>query len=219
MSAEIDFTKRTAEPKPEVSVPYPSDIYRNIQVLLASNSPRRRELLSLIMPTFKIAEKRDIKELYPSDLSPEKIPEYLSVLKAEAYSDILTDNELIITADTVVILDGKVLGKPEDASDAKRMLGNLAGKEHRVVTGVTLSSRGGKKQDTFSEATNVHFAALTENEIERYVNIFAPMDKAGSYGIQEWIGAAAIDRIDGCFYNVMGLPLHKLYTRLKTFFD
>ena len=149
----------------------------------------------------------------------EKIPEYLSKLKAAAYADMLTENELIITADTVVILDDKVLGKPKDAASAKKMLADLADKEHKVITGVTLSSRSGKRIDTFSETTSVHFSSLTEQEIDEYVSRFAPLDKAGSYGIQEWIGAAAIDRIDGCFYNVMGLPLHKLYTHLKTFFD
>ena len=194
-------------------------MHANIRVLLASNSPRRRELLSLIMPTFQIAVKRDIQETYPSDLKVEKIPEYLSKLKAAAYADMLTENELIITADTVVILDDKVLGKPKDAASAKKMLADLADKEHKVITGVTLSSRSGKRIDTFSETTSVHFSSLTEQEIDEYVSRFAPLDKAGSYGIQEWIGAAAIDRIDGCFYNVMGLPLHKLYTHLKTFFD
>lgn len=219
MNSELDLTTRNYEPLPEVMAPFPSEVYRNIRVLLASNSPRRRELLSLIMPTFQIAVKRDIQETYPSDLEVERIPEYLSTLKAAAYADMLTENELIITADTVVILDGKVLGKPKDAADARKMLANLTDKEHKVITGVTLSSRSGKRIDTFSETTSVHFSSLTEQEIDEYVSRFAPLDKAGSYGIQEWIGAAAIDRIDGCFYNVMGLPLHKLYTHLKTFFD
>ena len=219
MNSELDLTTRNYEPFPGDLAPFPAEVYRNIRVLLASNSPRRRELLSLIMPTFQIAVKRDIQETYPSDLKVEKIPEYLSKLKAAAYADMLTENELIITADTVVILDDKVLGKPKDAASAKKMLADLADKEHKVITGVTLSSRSGKRIDTFSETTSVHFSSLTEQEIDEYVSRFAPLDKAGSYGIQEWIGAAAIDRIDGCFYNVMGLPLHKLYTHLKTFFD
>lgn len=198
--------------------PYPETLYKNIRILLASNSPRRKELLSLIIPEFEIAVKRDIDEKYPESLSADKVPEFLSELKAKAYGDLLAENELIITADTVVIVDGRILGKPKDATDAKEMLRLLSGRGHTVVTGVTLSSLDGKKHDSFSESTEVYFAPVTDSEIESYVDLYAPLDKAGSYGIQEWIGAAAIERIDGCFYNVMGLPLHRLYQHLKSFF-
>lgn len=198
--------------------PWPSDKYRDINILLASNSPRRRELLGLIVPEFEIAVPREVDEVYPADLEKTDVPAYLSNLKAQAYSDLLAPDELIITADTIVIADGKILGKPHDADNAVEMLHTLSDATHTVVTGVTLMSLDGKKHDTFSEATHVTFGHLSDEEIRRYIDTFRPFDKAGAYGIQEWIGAAAIARIDGCFYNVMGLPLHSLYYHLKSFF-
>lgn len=204
--------------KATVLPPVPSVRYHNINVLLASNSPRRRELLGLILPEFEIAAPREINEIYPSDLDAKDVPVYLSKLKAKAYTDLLAPKELIITADTIVIADGKILGKPHDAEEAARMLHTLENATHTVVTGVTLMSLEGKKIDTFAETTQVTFGHLCNDEINRYINIYRPFDKAGAYGIQEWIGAAAIARINGCFYNVMGLPLHTLYSHLKDFF-
>lgn len=199
--------------------PLPSEAYSAVNVLLASNSPRRRELLGLILPSFEIAIPREVDEVYPVGMAAEEVPAYLSQLKAKAYADLLAPGELIITADTIVIADGDIMGKPHDKAQAVEMLGRLENNTHTVVTGVTLMSLEGKRQDTFSEATRVTFGHLTDEEIARYVDRYRPFDKAGAYGIQEWIGAAAISRIDGCFYNVMGLPLHALYSHLKDFFN
>lgn len=184
-------------------------------VLLASNSPRRRELLELIVPEFGIATIRDIDETYPSTLAPEEVAPYLSKLKADAYSRELEPGEIIITADTVVINGGKILGKPRDEDNAVEILRSLMGHTHRVVTGVTLTST--VAQETFSETTDVTFSSLSDEEIDLYVKNFHPLDKAGAYGIQEWIGCVGISGINGCYYNVMGLPLHTLYLHLKDF--
>lgn len=198
--------------------PLPSEAFENIEVVLASNSPRRRELLGLILPSFSIAPSLDIDETYPSTLPAAQVPAYLSQLKAETYKSILKDNQLIITADTVVILDGAILGKPKDCQDAIDMLHRMCGNTHTVVTGVTMTSFQGKKNVTFSTHTDVTFCKLNDEQIEEYVSRFQPFDKAGAYGIQEWIGAAAIENINGSFYNVMGLPLHALYQQLREFF-
>lgn len=198
--------------------PLPSPAYADKKILLASNSPRRRELLGLIVPEFEIAPSKDIEEVFPAGLAAEDVPAYLSRLKASAYIDSLDADTLLITADTIVLLDGEILGKPKDHADAVAMVSHLAGRTHTVVTGVSLTSQAGKKSDTFAEKTSVTFCKLTAGEIEEYVNRFKPFDKAGAYGIQEWLGAAAIAGINGCFYNVMGLPLHALHTHLKTFF-
>lgn len=203
---------------PAIMPPLPSQSLKDINILLASNSPRRRELLGMIVPSFEIAVSKDVREEYPADLAPEKVPEFLSKLKAAAYRDILMPDELIITADTVVILDGEILGKPHGKEGAREMLRRLRSKTHTVVTGVTLTSLSGKKEDTFSESTEVTFGELSDREIDIYVERYMPLDKAGAYGIQEWIGGAAIKSINGCFYNVMGLPLHALYLHLKDFF-
>lgn len=184
-------------------------------VLLASNSPRRRELLELIVPEFGIATIHDIDETYPYTLAPEEVAPYLSKLKADAYSRELVPGEIIITADTVVINGGKILGKPRDEDNAVEILRSLMGHTHRVVTGVTLTST--VAQETFSETTDVTFSSLSDEEIDLYVKNFHPLDKAGAYGIQEWIGCVGISGINGCYYNVMGLPLHTLYLHLKDF--
>lgn len=214
----LDFNARCHSEHPFALPPLPSQVFERINVLLASNSPRRRELLGLIMPSFEVALPRDVEEVYPPTIAATEVPAYLAQLKADACADVLTDNELIITADTVVISDDKILGKPSGAEHAAQMLKDLQGRTHTVVTGVTLRSLSGKKNDTFSEHTDVTFGPLSDQEIERYVEIYRPFDKAGAYGIQEWIGAAAICKVNGCFYNVMGLPLHALYTHLKAFF-
>lgn len=196
--------------------PWPSPAYEDKTVLLASNSPRRRELLGLVLPHFVIAGPREVEESYPADMEHAEVPAYLSQLKASAYVGDLTPDRLLITADTVVLLDGRILGKPRDADQARAMLRSLSGRSHTVVTGVSLTSTA--RRDTFSEHTQVHFAPLSEAEIDVYVERFRPFDKAGAYGIQEWIGAAAITGIDGCFYNVMGLPLNALYRHLRDFY-
>lgn len=184
------------------------------QLILASKSPRRRELLSMLDIPFSIAPAIDVEEVYPPSLPAMDIPEYLACLKAKAYHSTIKDNELIITADTVVILDNEVIGKPRDEEDAKRMLAKLSGRTHVVVTGVALSNTKGI-QSSFSVKSKVKFSNLSKDEIEYYVKKYSPLDKAGSYGIQEWIGAVAVEGIEGSFYNVMGLPVHQLYKQLS----
>lgn len=178
-------------------------------IILASNSPRRRELLRNLFTEFQIAPSRDVDESYPEDLPAPVVAEYLSQKKAEAYSNLLTDDSLLITADTVVICDGQILGKPKRANDAAAMLRSLSGKEHIVTTGVTIKTK--EQTISFTEKTTVEFSPLSEKEIVAYVNTYKPFDKAGAYGIQEWIGCIGITGIKGCYYNVMGLPLHRLY--------
>lgn len=202
---------------PEILPPYPASVFEKVKVLLASNSPRRRQLLQMILPSFEIADNIDVDESYPSDLKPEDVPAYIAVVKAKAHDDLLEDNELMITADTVVILDGRIYGKPHSRDEAIDMIGRLAGRTHHVVTGVALSARG-HERDVFSETTAVKFAELSRAQIEEYVDRYRPFDKAGAYGVQEWIGAVGIKGIDGCFYNVMGLPLHTLYDHLAAFY-
>lgn len=184
-------------------------------ILLGSNSPRRRELLELIAPGFTVATPKDVDESYPADLCACEVPEYLSRLKAGAYTDSLHDNEILVTADTVVILEGRILGKPHSHDEAVEMLKSLSGRSHEVMTGVTLTSTRGSV--SFSETTVVEFDSLSDSEIIKYVDEYKPYDKAGAYGIQEWIGCIGIRGIHGCFYNVMGLPLHSLYRHLKDF--
>lgn len=185
------------------------------EILLASHSPRRRELMSMLGLNFNIADGLEVDESYPGSLTPEEVPSYLSRKKGEAYAEAITDNKLIITADTVVILDGYILGKPQSPQHAKEMLRRLSGRTHKVVTGVTLSTK--EKIHTFSVATAVEFAPLTDEVIDYYVDTYMPLDKAGAYGIQEWIGAVGIRGIHGSYYNVMGLPVHRLYNELLKF--
>ena len=183
-------------------------------ILLGSKSPRRRELLEMLRIPFN-SIVIGIKEEYPASLPPTEVPEYLARLKAQAFADRLDCRELIITADTVVICDQEILGKPRNAEDAGKMLRKLSGKSHLVVTGVCVSTAD--RTESFSSTTTVRFAELTDEEISYYVDNFMPLDKAGAYGIQEWIGGVAVSGIDGSFYNVMGLPIHRLYQLLKTF--
>lgn len=185
-----------------------------MNLILASGSPRRKELLSLLNLEFKVDTSVKVDEHYPEDMPAREVPVFLSRLKAEAHRPLLGEDDMVITADTVVILDGKVIGKPRDEQDAHRMLKRLSGRVHEVVTGVTLATRG--SMETFSALSTVEFARLTDEEIDYYVTTFHPLDKAGAYGIQEWIGAAGIKSIQGSFYNVMGLPVHLLYQKLKT---
>lgn len=191
------------------------DNLKNYHILLASKSPRRRELLQQLRIPFNIVNLGGIKEEWPEDLPLEEVPQYLSVLKADAYQKHIKENELIITADTVVICDGRIFGKPKSNQEAEDMLTTLSGNEHKVVTGVTITSKD--RRASFTTTTKVRFGRLTPQEIHYYVENFAPLDKAGAYGIQEWIGAVAVESMEGSFYNVMGLPVHRLYQELKFF--
>ena len=182
-------------------------------IILASNSPRRRELLSGLGLDYEVRTLPGIDESYPDTLSGEEIPAYISSTKASAYLDALKENELLITADTIVWLDGRVLGKPSDEEDARQMLRDLSGKTHQVITGVTLATTSFQK--SFASVSQVTFATLTEEEINYYVTHYHPMDKAGSYGVQEWIGFIGVERIEGSYFNVMGLPVQRLYRELK----
>ena len=188
------------------------DKLKNYNVVLASNSPRRKELLSDLGIDFVVRVKKDIDESYPHSLPAMEIAEYISRKKAIAYKQDMAPSEIVITADTVVILGNEVLGKPANDADAGRMLGMLSGKTHKVVTGVTITTASDMR--SFSVVTNVEFATLSDEDIAYYVQRYRPLDKAGAYGIQEWIGCMGVRHIDGSFYNVMGLPLHRLYTEL-----
>ena len=192
------------------------DKLKERQIVLASNSPRRRELMSDAGFSFNVAEKYEIDEVYPSDMVAEDVAEYLSRLKSEGYPHTLTDKQILITADTVVIVNEEILGKPINRDDAVRMLRQLSGRLHRVVTGVTI--RTGVSVRSFSSVSSVTFRILTDEEIEYYIDNYRPFDKAGAYGIQEWIGYVGIESITGSFYNVMGLPVQRLYAELDKMF-
>lgn len=191
------------------------DKLKNYHVILASGSPRRRQLIADCGIEYSLAEGYQVEELYPNSLCATDVPQYLSELKSNGYPFQLKEKEILITADTVVILKGKALGKPADRAEAIEMINELGGTSHRVVTGVTL--RNNKRMHTFSASTVVWMRKLTHQEIEYYVDTYKPFDKAGAYGIQEWIGYTAIERIEGSFYNVMGLPVQMLYTNLNKF--
>jgi len=182
--------------------------------ILASQSPRRQQLLRSLGIDFEVRIK-EVDETYSEDLTIEEIPVFLAQKKAAPFKNNLKENELLITADTIVSYKGKVLGKPEDASDARKMLLMLSGNEHQVISGVCLTSI--KKQITFYAISSVQFKQLTESEIEYYISHYKPFDKAGAYGIQEWIGTIGITHIEGSFYNVMGLPVQKLYEKIQKF--
>lgn len=188
----------------------------NIQkykVVLASKSPRRKELLGMLDLPFEIRVKDGIDESYPADMPAVEVPEFLSRLKGKAYAEDIKGNEMVITADTVVILDGRIYGKPHSEEEAVDMLMELQGRTHTVASGVCVATK--EKIVSFTTTTEVTFAPLTREEAKWYVEKYRPLDKAGAYGIQEWIGCAAVARIDGSFYNVMGLPVHQLYNVLK----
>ena len=186
-----------------------------MSLILASGSPRRRELMTGCGLPYELAEKFDCEETYPDDLPLIGVSEYLSTLKSEAYPVPLLENDILLTADTVVVLGDRVLGKPHDRTDAVAMLRALAGRSHVVVSGVTL--RTVHASHTFTARSEVWFRPLRDEEIDYYVDTCRPYDKAGSYGIQEWLGYVAIERIDGSFYNVMGLPVQRLYVELERF--
>lgn len=182
-----------------------------MKIILASNSPRRKELLAGLGFDFEVRTLQGLDESYPEGLSMEEIPQYISRKKAAAYE--LKEDEMLITADTIVYLDGEVLGKPVDEEDAKQMLRKLSGKTHQVVTGVTLTWEG--RQHSFASVSQVTFAQLSEAEIDHYVTKYRPFDKAGAYGIQEWIGYIGVTSIEGSYFNVMGLPVQRLYSEMK----
>ncbi len=185
---------------------------KKYKVILASGSPRRRELLSGLGIDYTIKVLPDVNEAYPETLKGEDIPLYIAREKAEAYLKEIESDELIITADTIVWLDNEVLGKPTDERQAKVMLRMLSGKTHHVITGVCLTTS--EFQKSFTTTTEVTFAKLSEEEIDYYVEKYRPLDKAGAYGIQEWIGFVGVEAINGSYFNVMGLPIQKLYKEL-----
>ena len=185
------------------------------KLILASNSPRRKELLAGLDVQFEVRIIPGIDESYPETLPTMEIAEYIAQKKAKAYRETMADDELIITADTIVVLDDKVLGKPKDAEEARCMLHALSGKTHQVVTGVVLTTK--ELQKHFSVVSNVTFKTLSDNEIDYYVDTYKPMDKAGAYGIQEWIGYVGVTRLEGSYFNVMGLPVQRIYEAMKEF--
>lgn len=185
------------------------------KIILGSNSPRRKELLSGLDIKFNVKVIPGLEENYSETLDPQEIPVFLSKQKAEAYLSSLDDTMLLITADTIVWNGNAVIGKPKNRAEAIQMLRSLSGHEHHVVTGVCLTTT--KKQLTFSVISSVRFASLNDEEIIYYVDKYKPFDKAGAYGIQEWIGYVGVESISGSFYNVMGLPVQRLYQELKTF--
>ena len=191
------------------------DNLRKYHVVLASNSPRRRMLLEGLDIPFEVKVLPDIDESYPEGMPLEQVAEHIASEKAAAYKPMMGDNELIITADTVVIVEGEVLGKPHDKDDAIRMLRTLSDNTHRVVTGVCLMAKGRERR--FSAVTDVTFKRLTDEEIDYYLETYRPYDKAGAYGVQEWIGYVGVSAISGSFYNVMGFPVQRVYSELAAF--
>lgn len=191
------------------------DNLKKYHIVLVSASPRRRELLKNLGLNFKVRTLFGLDESYPESLRGEDIPRYISRKKAEAYRRSMAPDELLIAADTVVLLDGEVLGKPADANAARAMLHSLSGRIHQVTTGVTLMTAD--RMETFAATSHVKFAELSDEEIDYYVDNYLPFDKAGAYGIQEWIGMVAVEELRGSYFNVMGLPVQRLYTALKNF--
>lgn len=190
-------------------------VAKDYKIILASNSPRRKELLAGIDVQFEVRVIQDIDESYPADLPTKDIAEYISHKKAAVYQQQMAPDELIITADTIVVLGDEVMGKPHDEADARRMLGELSGQTHQVITGVTLTTI--QKQISFSVETDVTFKQLSDSEIGYYVSHYKPFDKAGAYGIQEWIGHIGVTGLQGSYFNVMGLPVQRIYEALRQF--
>ena len=188
------------------------DNLEKYKVILASGSPRRRELMAGLGVNYEVRILPDVDESYPDTLQGEEIPLYIAKEKADAYIPMMQPDELIITADTIVWLDSKVLGKPRDREDALQMLRTMSGRTHKVFTGVCITTTDWQR--SFTAQTEVRFATLSEDEIIYYVDNFKPMDKAGAYGVQEWIGFIGVENISGSYYNIMGLPVQKLYREL-----
>ena len=190
---------------------------KHYNLILASGSPRRQMLLQGLDLEFEIKVK-NTEEEFPKEMNYTEVPEFLAKLKANAFDEEhLNNNDVIITADTIVVLEGEIIGKPNSKKEAKQTLKRLSGKEHTVITGVCLTSK--EAQSSFSSATQVKFRTLNSDDIDYYVEQYEPLDKAGAYGIQEWIGYVAIEKITGSFYNVMGLPTQALFEELIRFTD
>ncbi len=195
---------------------------KKYSVVLASNSPRRKELLSGLGVNFSVKTLPDVDESFPDTLKGEEIPLFIARKKADAYKMLfssVTSNEveeplLVITADTIVWLEDEVLGKPANATEARVMLSKLSGKKHQVITGVCLTTALWQK--SFAAVSEVQFSSLTEEEMDYYIHNYCPYDKAGAYGVQEWIGFIGVESIQGSYFNVMGLPIQRLYRELKT---
>lgn len=185
------------------------------RIILASASPRRKELLTGLCIDFKVDTRNNFEEIYPAGILNEKIPEFLSEGKSFGFHRELAENEILITSDTLVLCDNHVMGKPQNREDAYEMLRLLSGRTHKVITAMTI--RDYSRQVTLSDTAIVHFKELTDNEIFYYIDNFKPFDKAGAYGIQEWIGYIGIDRIEGSYFTIMGLPLHLVYQELLKF--
>lgn len=190
-------------------------LQKNHRIVLASNSPRRKELLSGIDMEYEIHTLPDVDESYPETLPHEEVAEFLARKKASAYAAEWCDDVLLITADTVVLWEDKILGKPVDKADAKQMLRTLSDSTHRVITGVCFTTK--RKQKSFSALSKVTFGPLSDEEIDYYVEKYLPLDKAGAYGVQEWIGYVAVKHIEGSYFNIMGLPIFRVYQELKLF--
>ncbi len=184
-------------------------------ILLASKSPRRRELFQTLRIPFHCISIGGIDESYPDEMPHSEVPLFIANKKADAYIEEIKDDEMVITADTLVIKEEKIYGKPHDAAEAFGMLRELSGCIHKVITGVCIATA--KQRTSFTVETEVKFRDITDNEINYYIENFTPFDKAGAYGIQEWIGCVAVEWINGSYYNVMGLPVHRLYQELKQF--
>ncbi len=187
----------------------------DMKIILASASPRRKELLAGLDLDFEVRLLPGIDESYPDDLPTTKISEYIAREKAAAYTGEIGDSELLLTADTIVVVDDEVLGKPSDEDDARRMLHMISGRTHQVITGVCLATRDETR--SFSVETDVTFKTLSDNEIDYYIKQYRPFDKAGAYGIQEWIGYVGVESIRGSYFNVMGLPVQRIYNEIKKF--
>ncbi|WP_405376751.1 Maf family nucleotide pyrophosphatase [Nonlabens sp. Asnod3-A02] len=188
--------------------------FKDTEIILASQSPRRQELLKGLDIDFKI-ETRPVDEVYSDRLKGHEITDYLSILKASAFKNDLKENELLITSDTIVWFNDAPLEKPKSATHAREMLNSMSGDFHEVYTSVCFTTS--QRQHVINDVTKVHFAPLSEEEIDYYVTNYKPFDKAGAYGVQDWLGYAAVTRLEGCYYNVMGLPLPKVYKFLKEF--
>ena len=187
-------------------------MHQNYKLILASQSPRRQTLLKQLNLEYEI-DPKDLDETYPPNLNPMEVPEYLARLKSDPFNGVLADQTAVITSDTVVISNGRIMGKPADATDALSMIMELSGKTHFVVTGVCIQTQ--TQKESFSNISEVTFEDITEEEARFYIDTFKPLDKAGAYGIQEWIGCARIKGIKGCYYNIMGLPLNAVYNKLR----
>lgn len=190
-------------------------VAKGYKIMLASNSPRRKELLAGLDVDFEVRVIKGIDESYPDSLPTTDIAEYISRKKANAYLQQLAADELLITADTIVVLGSEVMGKPHDEADACRMLRKLSGQTHQVITGVTLATN--VRQQSFSVVTDVTFKSFTDEEIDYYVSHYKPFDKAGAYGIQEWLGYIGVTALRGSYFNVMGLPVQRIYEALRQF--